>query len=136
MVPSIAVIPREGSFALAFFGTTRKFQEPAFSLSVGWKSFALKRIVVLVICFVLLTDADQATIDSRTTSASKRSERPIDAHEHFFFSEHFEQMIETRSHIAAGNRQTRGMNDGADFHSKLFRRVLQCRFDFGRVEFL
>ena len=57
MVPSIAVIPREGSFALAFFGRTRKVQEPAFSLSAGRKSFALKRIDVLVICLVLLTSS-------------------------------------------------------------------------------
>ena len=45
MVPSIAVIPREGSFALAFFGRMRKVQEPAFALSAGRKSFALKRIL-------------------------------------------------------------------------------------------
>ena len=45
MVPSIAVMPRDGSFALAFFGRMRKLQEPAFSLSAGRKSFALKRIL-------------------------------------------------------------------------------------------
>ncbi len=58
MVPSIAVMPREGSFALAFFGRMRKVQEPAFSLSAGRKSFALKRILegVLVICLVSLMD--------------------------------------------------------------------------------
>ena len=33
MVPSIAVMPRDGSFALAFFGRMRKVQESAFSLS-------------------------------------------------------------------------------------------------------
>ena len=49
MVPSIAVMPREGSFALALFGRMRKVQEPAFSLSAGRKSFALKRIEGLVI---------------------------------------------------------------------------------------
>ena len=49
MVPSIAVIPRDGSFALAFFGRMRKVQESPFSLSAGRKSFALKRIEVLVI---------------------------------------------------------------------------------------
>ena len=57
MVPSIAVIPREGSFALAFFGRMRKAQEPAFSLSAGRKSFALKWIDVLVICLLLLTSS-------------------------------------------------------------------------------
>jgi hypothetical protein len=54
MVPSIAVMPREGSFALAFLGRTRKVQEPALSLSAGRKSFALKRIKVLVIWLVSL----------------------------------------------------------------------------------
>src|SRR5438034_3739617 len=56
MVPSIAVIPREGSFALAFFGSTRKVQDSAFPVSAGRKSLALKRTleVVLVICFVSL----------------------------------------------------------------------------------
>ena len=47
-MPSIAVIPRDGSFALAFFGRMRKLQEPAFALSDGRKSFALKRIEGLV----------------------------------------------------------------------------------------
>lgn len=51
-MPSIAAMPREESFALAFFGTMRKAQESAFALSAGRKSFALKRIVVLVICTV------------------------------------------------------------------------------------
>src|SRR4029453_16784448 len=52
ILPSIAVMPREGSFALAFFGRTRKVQEPVLVLSAGRKSFALKRILeaVLVIC--------------------------------------------------------------------------------------
>ena len=54
MVPSIGVMPREGSFALASFGRMRKVQEPAFSLSAGRKSFALKRIKVLVIWLVSL----------------------------------------------------------------------------------
>ena len=44
MVPSIGVMPREGSFALAFFGRMRKVQDSPFSLSAGRKSFALKRI--------------------------------------------------------------------------------------------
>ena len=53
MVPSIAVMPREGSLALAVFGRMRKVQEPAFSLSDGRKSYALKRLEVLVICLVI-----------------------------------------------------------------------------------
>ena len=57
MVPSIAVMPREGNFALAFFGRIRKVQESPFSLSAGRKSFALKRIdAVLVIWLAPLID--------------------------------------------------------------------------------
>src|SRR5436309_15640762 len=110
MAPSIAVMPREGSLALAFFGRTRKVRESAFAPSAGRKSFALKRIVVLVICFVSLIDAEQATVGSRTASASKRRQRAIDADEHFFFPENLEQMIETRSHVTAGHSESRGMN--------------------------
>ena len=54
MVPSIAVMPREGSFALAFFGRTRNVQEPTLSVAAGRKSFVLKRIEVLVICLMSL----------------------------------------------------------------------------------
>jgi hypothetical protein len=51
MVPSTVVIPRVGSFALAFFGRIRKVQESPLAVTAGRKSFALKRIfeVVLVI---------------------------------------------------------------------------------------
>jgi hypothetical protein len=48
MVPSIAVMPREGSFALASFGRVRKVQEPTFAVAAGRKSFALKRILEAV----------------------------------------------------------------------------------------
>jgi hypothetical protein len=44
MVPSIAVIPREASFALAFFGKIRKVQE-ALVASAGRKSFVLNRVL-------------------------------------------------------------------------------------------
>src|SRR5262249_50217291 len=43
------VIPREGSFALASFGRVRKVQEPAFAVSVGRQSFAVKRILETVL---------------------------------------------------------------------------------------
>jgi len=49
MVPSTAVMLREGSFALAFFGRVRNIQEQAFSLSAGRKSFALKQILEAVL---------------------------------------------------------------------------------------
>ena len=47
MVPSTVVMLREGSFALAFFGTARKVHEPAFAVA-GRESFALKRILEVV----------------------------------------------------------------------------------------
>jgi hypothetical protein len=43
MVPSTVVMPRVGSFALAFFGRIRKVQEPPLAVTAGRKSFALKR---------------------------------------------------------------------------------------------
>jgi hypothetical protein len=51
MVPLTVVMPRLVSFALTFFGRTRKVQEPPFAVAAGRKSFALKRIfeAVLVI---------------------------------------------------------------------------------------
>lgn len=44
MVPSTVVMPREGSFVLAFIGRVGKVHEPAFAVAAGQKSFALKRI--------------------------------------------------------------------------------------------
>jgi hypothetical protein len=44
MVPSVVVMPRVGSFALALFGRIRKVQELRFAVTAGRKSFALKRI--------------------------------------------------------------------------------------------
>lgn len=57
MLPSIAVIPRDGSFELALFGRMRKFHESLLGLAAGRKSFALKRIEVLVICLVSIIRA-------------------------------------------------------------------------------
>src|SRR5438477_8182689 len=76
-------MPREGSFALAFFGRTRKVQEPAFSLSAGRKSFALKPIEVLVICLVIgriaLLDAARLAhstmLDSMPRAVSARNDK-------------------------------------------------------------
>lgn len=53
MVPSTAVMPRDGSFALALFGRVRKVQEPAFAVAAGRKSFALKRILEAVLVILL-----------------------------------------------------------------------------------
>jgi hypothetical protein len=41
-------MPREGSFALAFFGRTRKLQERVSALSASRQSFALKQILEAV----------------------------------------------------------------------------------------
>jgi hypothetical protein len=46
-------MPREGSFALAFFGKMRKVQEPAFA-SAGRRSFAANRIVDVGAVLVML----------------------------------------------------------------------------------
>lgn len=56
MLPSIAVIPRDGSFELALLGRMRKFHESLLGLAAGRKSFALKRIEVLLICRVSSAD--------------------------------------------------------------------------------
>jgi hypothetical protein len=50
---------------------------------------------------------------------SERRQRAVDAREHFFFPEHFEQMIKTRSHSAASRREPYGMNDCAEFYAEL-----------------
>jgi hypothetical protein len=50
-------------------------------------------------------------------------ERAVDAPQHFFFSEDFQQVIETRSHVAPGQSETGGMDDRADFGVQLYRCV-------------
>jgi hypothetical protein len=50
MVPSTIVIPRDGSFALAFLGRVRRVHDPIFSVALGRTNLALKRIVDLVSC--------------------------------------------------------------------------------------
>jgi hypothetical protein len=45
-------MPREGSFALAFFGRVRKVQESAFVLAAGRKSLALQRKLEAVLLIV------------------------------------------------------------------------------------
>lgn len=57
MVPSIAVMLREGNLALALFGRIRKVHEPAFSLAAGRRSVALKRILeafLIIFCLASL----------------------------------------------------------------------------------
>ena len=46
-----------------------------------------------------------------------RRERSVDARQHLFFPEHFEQMIQTGSHSAASRRQPCGVNDCAEFYA-------------------
>jgi hypothetical protein len=61
MVPSTDIIPREGSFALAFFGRTRNAQELAFALVAGRRSFALKRILERAL--VIFTFNSESSLD-------------------------------------------------------------------------
>jgi len=49
MVPSTVVMPREGSFALAFFGRVTKVQEATVAVADGRKSVALKWILETVL---------------------------------------------------------------------------------------
>jgi len=49
MVPLTVVMPRVGSFALAFFGRVRKVQEPPFAVAAGRKTVAVKRIFKAVV---------------------------------------------------------------------------------------
>ena len=49
IVPSTVVVPRDGSFALAFLGRVR-VHDSVFSLALGRKNLAMKRIVDLVSC--------------------------------------------------------------------------------------
>jgi len=50
IVPSTIIIPRDGSFALAFLGKVRRVHGPVFSVALGRNNLALKRIVDLVSC--------------------------------------------------------------------------------------
>jgi hypothetical protein len=53
MVPSIAIMPREGRLALAAFGRVRKVHESVLSLSAGRRSFAVKRILEAALVILL-----------------------------------------------------------------------------------
>lgn len=48
MVASTIVNPRDGSFALAFFGRVSRAHDPVFSVALGRNNVARKRIVDLV----------------------------------------------------------------------------------------
>jgi len=50
ITPSTIVMPRDGSFALAFLGRVSRVHDPIFSVAVGRNNVALKRIVDLVSC--------------------------------------------------------------------------------------
>jgi hypothetical protein len=92
IVPSIAIMPREGSFALLFFGRMRNIHESAFSLAAGRKSFALKRIVVLVI---LLDNTNRVPAkqqpDLRSAARLNRTRRgKDDIDNHIRFRKHWD----------------------------------------------
>jgi hypothetical protein len=67
---------------------------------------------------------------------STSEQRPVDSREYFFFPEHFEQMIKTRSDSAASRREPYGVNDCAEFYAELCRDSFKRRFDFSGVKFL
>ena len=77
MVPSTVVMPREGSFALAFFGRETKVQEPTFAVGAGRKSFALKRILeavwVIFAWFPHLSCRSTGTSETEIPSADETS---------------------------------------------------------------
>src|SRR5208282_3529702 len=50
IVPSTIVIPRDGSFTLAFLGRVRRVHDPVFLVALDRNNLALKRIVDLVSC--------------------------------------------------------------------------------------
>ena len=50
MVASTIVLPREGSFPLAFLGRVSRVPDPIFSVALVRNNLALKRIVDLVAC--------------------------------------------------------------------------------------
>src|SRR5262249_21683943 len=60
----------------------------------------------------------QGSQGKRALSLEPRK-RPVNARQHLFFSEHFQQVIETGAHIAPGYSKSRGMNDRADFSAEL-----------------
>ena len=54
--------------------------------------------------------------------------------EDLFLAENFEKMIQARTDIAAGNGETRWMNQRANFYAKIGRRRFECRFEFVRTK--
>jgi hypothetical protein len=49
----------------------------------------------------------------------ENGKRVINSRQHFLFSKNFQQMIQTRSHVAAGHSETSGMHDRSDFDAEL-----------------
>ena len=46
-------------------------------------------------------------------------QRAIDAREHLLFAENFEQVIQARAGVAAGDGETRWMNQRANFYAEI-----------------
>src|SRR5438270_13941481 len=59
--------------------------------------------------------------DTEIVPPSKHGKRAINSREHLFFSENFEQMIETGTGVASGSRETGRMDNRANPYPKLFR---------------
>src|SRR5947207_15043706 len=60
----------------------------------------------------------------------EHGERPIETCEHLFFSENFEQMIETWAGVAPGYGETGRMHNRTRLHTKLFRGRFHGSFNF------
>jgi hypothetical protein len=65
---------------------------------------------------------------------SKPQQRAINSPQHLSFAEDFEEMIEARSEIAAGDGEAGRMHQRADFDAGFCGRGFKCRFDFGCIE--
>ena len=62
----------------------------------------------------------------RSRSTSELRERAADPREHFFFAENFEKVIQARAGVAAGCRESRRMDERADFDAKICGGGFEC----------
>jgi hypothetical protein len=77
IVPSTVVLPRDGSFALAFLGRVR-VHDPAFAFALDRDNLALKQIVDLVSCSLasFIPEFSMAFLASRSKQDKPPNPRP------------------------------------------------------------
>src|SRR6266478_124464 len=56
---------------------------------------------------------------ARDDGELENGKRAINSRQHFLFSKNLEQMIQTRSHVAASHSETSGMDNRANFDAEL-----------------